>query len=596
MIVRMKRLTLVCLDTYRDEALDALRDLGVVHVVGVRPPEGAGLDALRARLAGAERALAALPKDPSPPPAAAETPPAVVDEVLGVLERRRELDEEAAAARAELARCEPFGEVDPEAVRRLEEAGVWTALAVAPPHEELTPPDGVVLSQLTAGRGGRYLLLTALGGRPAEPPELGGRYELVPWPERPLAELRDDLARGETEREELDGRLRELAAGRAAVERYAAGTADVLRLEEVRAGMGESGRLAALQGYVPAAARDEVSAAAAEHGWAVAFADPREGEDVPVLLHQARWVRPVRTVFDFLHIYPGYWEADVGWVFLPFFSLFFAIIVGDAGYACLLLALTAVLQWRARRVPRNVIGMMYIVGAATLVWGVLTGSYFGIPTLPPALESLTVPWLAERDNLIDLCFFIGALHLSFAHVWNFATYVSTRDWYRVPSQAGWLLVVWSMFFLARGAVLGRGAPSYLLYLLGGGIVLVAVFMKTPREIREEWIDHAMLPLTMVGNFVDILSYIRLFAVGYASVAVLAAFNGMAASIGFDSVFTAVAASLLLLFANALNIVLAGLGVLVHAVRLNTLEFSTHKGLAWQGHTLYTPFARRREPA
>ena len=42
--------------------------------------------------------------------------------------------------------------------------------------------------------------------------------------------------------------------------------------------------------------------------------------------------------------------------------------------------------------------------------------------------------------------------------------------------------------------------------------------------------------------------------------------------------------------------LAGLGVLVHAVRLNTLEFSTHKGLAWQGHTLYTPFARRREAA
>ena len=107
-------------------------------------------------------------------------------------------------------------------------------------------------------------------------------------------------------------------------------------------------------------------------------------------------------------------------------------------------------------------------------------------------------------------------------------------------------------------------------------------MKTPREFKESWIDHALLPLTMVGNFVDILSYIRLFAVGYASVAVLAAFNGMAADIGFDSPLTAVAASLLLLFANALNIVLAGLGVLVHAVRLNTLEFSTHKGLAWAG--------------
>jgi len=163
-------------------------------------------------------------------------------------------------------------------------------------------------------------------------------------------------------------------------------------------------------------------------------------------------------------------------------------------------------------------------------------------------------------------------------------------------EAGWLLVVWSMFFIARSAVLGRSGPAFLLLMLLAGIVLVAAFMKTPAELKGGWIDHAMLPLTMVGNFVDILSYIRLFAVGYASVAVLAAFNGMAASIGFDSVLTAVAASILLLFANALNIVLAGLGVLVHAVRLNTLEFSTHKGLAWQGHTLYTPFARRREAA
>ncbi len=599
MIVRMKRLTLVCRESRRDEALEALGELGVVHVTPVRPPEGAELDALRARLADARRALAALPARPeagADPDAGAEDAPDRVAAVLEVLARRRELEEAAAALESQLARYAPFGDVDPEAVRRLDAAGVWTALAVAPAREHLEPPEGVALAELGGDHAARYLLLTGVGGHPEEPPDLGGEYELVPWPPVSTAGLRADLERGRAEREALDGRLLELAAGRDAVERYAAETAGRVSLEEVRAGMAETAELAALQGYVPAVRCDAVRDAAAGHGWAVVFADPQEGDDVPVQLHQARWVRPVRTVFDFLNIYPGYWESDVGWVFLPFFSLFFAIIVGDAGYACLLLALTAVLQWRFRRIPRHMLAMMYIVGGATLVWGVLTGSYFGIPTLPPALESLSVPWLAERDNLIDLCFFIGAVHLSFAHVWNFATYVSRRDWYRVPSQIGWLLVVWSMFFLARQAVLGRGMPSYLLYLLGLGIVLVAVFMKTPREIREEWIDHAMLPLTMVGNFVDILSYIRLFAVGYASVAVLAAFNGMAASIGFDSVFTAVAASLLLLFANALNIVLAGLGVLVHAVRLNTLEFSTHKGLAWQGHTLYAPFARRRETA
>jgi V/A-type H+-transporting ATPase subunit I len=358
--------------------------------------------------------------------------------------------------------------------------------------------------------------------------------------------------------------------------------------------MGEAETVSFLSGYLPVHDCDAIRGAGAEHGWGIVLDDPQPGDDVPTLLQQSRVVKPVRTVFDFLQIYPGYWESDVGWVFLPFFSLFFAMIVGDAGYAALLLIATVILQWRFKKVPRHVFHMMYIVGGATLFWGVITGSYFGIPSLPRYASALEIAWIKDRENLIDLCFLIGAVHLSFAHVWNAVTLGRERAWSKVPAQVGWLVVVWSMFFLARQAVLGRAMPGYLVYLLLAGIVLVAVFMKTPKEFKAEWIDHALLPLTMIGNFVDILSYIRLFAVGYASIAVLAAFNDMAASIGFDSVLTAVAASLLLLFANALNIVLAGLGVLVHAVRLNTLEFSTHKGLAWQGHNQYAPFARRRE--
>ncbi len=387
-----------------------------------------------------------------------------------------------------------------------------------------------------------------------------------------------------------------LAAGRQVVERYVARTADAVRLAEVRAGMGEADAVSFLSGYLPVHDCEALRDAAVEYGWGIVLDDPEPGDDVPTLLHQSRMVRPVRTVFDFLQIYPGYWESDVGWVFLPFFSLFFAMIVGDAGYAILLLIATFLLQRRFKTTPRHVFHMMYIVGLATLFWGVITASYFGIPKLPGFLTALEISWIKDRDNLIDLCFLIGAVHLSLAHVWNAISLVRARTWTKVLAQVGWLVVVWSMFFIARQTVLGRSMPGFLIYLLVAGIVLVAVFMKTPRELKGGWIDHALLPLTMIGNFVDVLSYIRLFAVGYASVAVLAAFNGMAASIGFDSVLTAIAASLLLLFANALNIVLAGLGVLVHAVRLNTLEFSTHKGLAWEGYNLYTPFAKRRQAA
>ena len=102
-----------------------------------------------------------------------------------------------------------------------------------------------------------------------------------------------------------------------------------------------------------------------------------------------------------------------------------------------------------------------------------------------------------------------------------------------------------MFLLARTMVLNHPLPSFVPYTLLAGVVFVALFMATRQEFKRGWINHALLPLTIIGNFVDVLSYVRLYAVGYASVAVIVSFNGMASSIGWHNPFTAVAAVILL---------------------------------------------------
>ena len=484
MIVKMKRLTLLCLATDRDAALESLRELGVVHVADVRPPQGEELDALRARLADAERALGALPAEVVA--AGAERPAdEVVAEVLALLARRRELGDHADALRRELERYEGFGEFELGDVHELAEAGIATALGVAPAAATLSAPEGTLLTVVDRDRTRQCFSLVAAGGWESGPPDLGAQYDLVPWPERRLAETREELDADGAELERLAARLESLSAGREAVARHVARTADAVRVAEVRAGMGEAEAVSFLSGYLPVHDCEALRGAAEEHGWGIVLDDPRPGEDVPTLLHQARWVKPVRTVFDFLRIYPGYWESDVGWVFLPFFSLFFAMIVGDAGYAVLLLLATVILQWRLKKVPRHVFHMMYIVGGATLLWGVITGSYFGIPALPRYASALEIAWIKDRDNLIDFCFLIGAVHLSIAHLWNAAALGRAGAWTKVPAQVGWLVILWSMFFVARQAVLGRSMPGFLLYLLLAGIVLVAVFMKTPKELKGD---------------------------------------------------------------------------------------------------------------
>jgi len=173
---------------------------------------------------------------------------------------------------------------------------------------------------------------------------------------------------------------------------------------------------------------------------------------------------------------------------------------------------------------------------------------------------------------------IGAVHLSLAHLWNIV-----RDPRSLQSiaQFGWLCTTWTMYFVALKMVLGLPAPGFTLPLFLTGVVCIVLFMTPVRQLKGEWFNHAMLPLSLVSNFVDVVSYIRLFAVGTASFAVANNFNAALTPM-FGQWMSGVAAALFLVVAHGLNIILCLMGVMVHGVRLNTLEFSGHVGMQWTG--------------
>ena len=145
-----------------------------------------------------------------------------------------------------------------------------------------------------------------------------------------------------------------------------------------------------------------------------------------------------------------------------------------------------------------------------------------------------------------------------------------------------------MFFTARTMLLGAPFPGWFVPVAIAGLAAVLLFMTPVRKLKDEWVNHVMLPLTLMSNFGDILSYLRLFALSVAGVQLASAFNGMAS---FDSPVAVVLGLLILFAGHTLNIVLCAISVLVHGVRLNALEFSMHFGLEWAGWE-YRPFARR----
>jgi V/A-type H+-transporting ATPase subunit I len=584
-IATMKRVTLLTQESAKDRSLEALRQLGVLHLAHVRPPESEELEAARLRLAQLRRALEAIRRRRDAVPSGRE-PDEVVEHLLELVQRRKELQEQLKTTVAECQRMAPFGSFDPDAVRYLSERGIAVRLYAAGAGQRLTAPPDVVVHELRRSRSGVWL--AAIGRGEFEVEAAGQRLAEQSLPQPPPGaharrrrELALALAETEDEIAAESGHFDDLSGLALAAEEHIA-------FLEARAGMGESAPVAWLQGFCPADHLDELRAAAPRAGWALLVEEPGEDEVAPTLIRNPRWVRPIQAVFDAIGILPGYREIDISSAFLVFLSLFFAMLVGDAGYGAVFLALTWWLRRRFPKAPAEPFRLLAIMSICTIVWGVVTGTYFGMARLPATLSALRLEWLAEPRNVMWLCFLLGAIHLTIAHAWSALRSAPSLT---AVAQLGWIGATWTMFFAACTMVLGEAFPSAMAVVFAVSAALIILFMTPRRSLRAEWFQHAMLPLSLVSSFVDVVSYIRLFAVGTASLAVAAAFNRMALEGGAGGVLGGLGAALILFLGHGLNLLLCAMGVLVHGVRLNTLEFSSHLGLQWTGIP-YRPFARQ----
>jgi len=156
------------------------------------------------------------------------------------------------------------------------------------------------------------------------------------------------------------------------------------------------------------------------------------------------------------------------------------------------------------------------------------------------------------------------------------------------AEIGWLMALWTAFFLAMNVIAGVDYPSFMTWVGLAGIAMALVFSGDLTNVAGMF----QFPFKVIGCFADIASYLRLFAVGSAAVALARVFNGMALEMGWDGVLASFGSAVILLVGHSLNLVLGPLSVLVHGLRLNLLEFSGHMGQEWTGFK-YDPFRCHR---
>jgi V/A-type H+-transporting ATPase subunit I len=583
MIVEMKRVTVVVLAEHQEAALHELQRLGVLHVVHVPAPPTATAAEVGEQLRRVQAAIRAVANASDTHSPAAPMEPddilTLVQEIDELQARTDECEDLLRKLEAQIDELSIWGEFDPRRIAQLEAQGIHVALYTCAARDVPEIPDGCVKEVVRADA--HQMAFAVIGRAECELPLTPLRL-----PEESTREMRARCARLRAEREDIAARLASNARYLGALREHAA----VLEAEYARADardqLSEHGVLKALQGYVPADAVEACRAAARAHGWGLLIEDPAPDEPIPTLIRLPRVLRPVQAVFDFIDTLPGYHERDVSAIFYLFFSLFYAMIIGDAGYGFVFLLGTLVVHlWKGKSIPKTPLYLMYVLNVATIVWGVLTGTYFGIELPENAfVQRFVVLDTTDMDVMLPLCFIIAGVQLSLAHAWNVL-----RVWPRLSALAevGWIMLIWAVYFLVRLLLLNEEFPLVMAYVGGAGIVSILVFsgaLKRPLEL-------AQLPFGFINSFADVISYIRLFAVSYAALALAQAFNEIAANIGMNTVLAGFVAALILVLGHGLNMALSALSVLVHGLRLNMLEFSSHLGQEWTG-VRYTPLRGR----
>ncbi len=581
MITPMRHVTLIVRAQDNEALLAELGALGLVHLAP-RPAGGEAVEHSRQRLADVSRLIQRLE-------AMEVAPREATADVDGLLARSARLEDhhrqvkhlEAKLVR-ELRAWESFGEVEPETVRALRAGGLRVCFCRgvgAEKHADAVwlptrPGYGVMvgLHQDCGAHGGDCVALPVRGPRRIRG-HLANLHALEDKYHREQVGMAAALPSLRAEKERLGNELEFLLA---------------------REGMEGDGTLRWIEGFIPEERADDLGRVAEAAGAAVVLRAPRESDPTPTLLKQNAVVSWIRPVYDFLGVTPGYTEVDVGWSFLLFLGLFSGMIIGDAGYGFLLIALVAGLNLLKPGTRGRFANLLLLMGGATLVWGLLTGNVFGMGEPPFGLVALRVPALTETQPLMRVCFVLGALHLTLAHAWNFVRKVRTPQ---CLAELGWIGSTWCMYFITGMMVLNEPLPVWVPGAFAASAGLIVVFMTPPRKFKEDWVQHMMLPLSFVNNFVDVVSYVRLYAVGMAGLALSQSFNAMILGTegGPARGLLATAVSMLVLvLMHGLNFILAGLGVMVHGIRLNTLEFASHIGLTWSGIP-YKPFRAESPP-
>jgi len=594
-IASMVKVNLFGTADQREVVLDALQDLGCVHLLdlGERVEPGPPTPDISSETLQAVKYLRACPIRRRP----VRTEHGfqfeeVVHETLRIEQRQHQLQDERDELLPAVRGLSPWGDFRLPELGELGDLRLWFYIV---PHFHMRSVLQRDEIRHVASRDSRFTYLVIVS--PTEPE--GMPVPRVRLDDRPLSELRHRLEAVELELEDLHWRRVALTRWNELLTRTIDLAHDLAMRQRAAKQAWSDPAMFVLQGWAPHSEADRTRRFAREHALGLTVERPGDTDSPPTLLRNSGLMAGGQGAVTF-YTTPAYRAWDPSSVVFVSFSVFFAMIMADAGYAFVLGGLLLILWRRLGRSPdgRQLRLLSLAVVVTSVAYGVAVGSYFGLPpTKGSLLQTLHLIDAADTTLMMQISIGLGTAHLALANL--------ALAWNRRRSPQMFASLGWVAMFLG-GLSLGFGKsgmePQADLVRFGTiglitGVISVLLFSSERTLFSLRLSNHlwrlldGLQALTAISRaFGDVLSYLRLFALGLASAQLAATFNELtykaSCCVGIGSALAIVA----VVFGHGLNFTLAIMSGVVHGLRLNCIEFFGW-GLPDEGYP-FEPFCKK----
>ena len=600
MISKMKKLAFLIYHKDYDTFLEQVRNLGVVHVVTKSQGEAENQDLqatirLSARYAAAIKLLDGMNvKAADKTSGNADKGEQVLDKLETLQQHDAETNHRIQAIEKEITAMEPWGDFKMESLKRLRDAGYEVGFYICSDkmydEEWETQYHTVVINRI--GSKVYFVTVTPV----TETVSLD--VESAKIADRSLSEIIQEKEKLDAERAETENAMKELAENsipdlKAAQVR----ASQLVDFDKVKLSADSlaGNKLMLLEGWAPAENAQQLNDFLKSSEVYYEISDPVPGDNVPIQLNNKGFFKLFEPIMK-LYMLPKYNELDLTPFFAPFFMLFFGLCLGDTGYGLFILLGISGYRLIAKSISpsmKRILTLVQLLGLSTAICGLLTGTCFGFNLYDlhvPFIQKMKEVIMLDNQQMFNLSLILGAIQIIFGMTLKAVNQAIQFGFKYAISTIGWLLVLVStaVAFAAPG-VMAMGGTLHLAILAVGGL-MVYLFNSPGKNIFLNiglglWDTYNMA----TGLLGDILSYVRLFALGLSGGILAGVFNSLAVGMSPDNVIAGpIVMVLIFVIGHSINIFMNVLGAMVHPMRLTFVEFFKNSGYEGGGKE-YKPF-------